>query len=124
MASGPARLTLVVVDDDEHIRRAVERFLRSHGHTVHVFDSAEAYLARNCPADCAILDIDLPGISGLEVDERLRRQGHDLPVVFITGHDQRGLLETVDESRRSCLRKPLDEADLLDAIRRATSDQS
>ena len=81
-------LTLVVIDDDEHIRRAVDRFLRSHGHRVHLFESAEAYLERTCEADCAILDIDLPGISGLELHERLKQEGRDLPIVFITAHDE------------------------------------
>ena len=120
--AGP--LTLVVVDDDDQIRRAVGRFLRSHGHRVHVFDSAEAYLERDCEADCAILDIDLPGLSGLQLAERLRQEGRRLPVVFITAHDELAILAAVQETHRPFLRKPLDESDLLDAIARATRDQS
>ena len=97
--------------------------LRSLGHTVHVFESAEAYLAGSCQADCAILDIDLPGISGLELEGRLRRQGHPMAVVFVTAHDEQDFLEAVQETHRPYLKKPLDEHGLLDAIRRATSDQ-
>ena len=117
-------LTLVVVDDDESIRRAVGRFLRSHGHRVHVFDSAEAYLARTCEADCAILDIDLPGISGLELNERLKQEGREIPIVFITAHDELGALAAVKGTNWPFLRKPLDEHVLLDAIARATADQA
>ena len=123
MTGRPSTLTLVVVDDDEHIRCAVGRLLRSLGHTVHAFESAEAYLAGSCQADCAILDIDLPGISGLELEEQLRRQGRPMAVVFVTAHDEREFLETVRDTRWPYLKKPLDEHGLLDAIRRATSDQ-
>ena len=123
MTGRPSTLTLVVVDDDEHIRRAVGRLLRSLGHTVHVFESAEAYLAGSCQADCAILDIDLPGISGLQLEEQLRRQGHRMAVVFVTAHDERNFLDAVRDTRWPYLKKPIDEHGLLDAIRRATGDQ-
>jgi FixJ family two-component response regulator len=123
MTSRPSALTLVVVDDDEQIRRAMGRSLRSHGHRVHVFGSAEAYLELSCEADCAILDLDLPGISGLELDERLRQEGRHIPVVFITAHDDLTTLAMVEETRRTFLRKPLDEQSLLDAIARARDDQ-
>lgn len=118
------RWTLVVVDDDAHIRRAVGRLLRSHGHVVHAFDSAEAYLARPGHADCAIVDIKLPGLSGLELYEHLNRQGSRLPFVFITAHDDLNILEAVQRTRSPFLRKPLDEHVLLDAIARAIGDRS
>jgi FixJ family two-component response regulator len=117
-------LTLVVIDDNEHIRRAVGRFLRSHGHRVHVFESAEAYLERTCEADCAILDIDLPGISGLELHERLKQEGRDLPIVFITAHDELRMVAAVKGTQWPLLRKPLDEHVLLDAITQATGNRS
>jgi FixJ family two-component response regulator len=117
-------LTLVVIDDDEHIRRAVGRFLRSHGHQVHAFESAEAYLARSCEADCAILDIDLPGISGLQLHERLRQEGRGIPIVFITAHDELRMVAAVKGTQSPLLRKPLDEHVLLDAIARATGDRA
>jgi FixJ family two-component response regulator len=117
-------LTLVVIDDDEHIRRAVDRLLRSHGHRVHLFESAEAYLERTCEADCAILDIDLPGISGLELHERLKQEGRDLPIVFITAHDELRMVAAVKGTQWPLLRKPLDEHVLLDAIAQATGDRT
>ena len=118
-----SKLTLVVVDDDELILRAVGRFLRSYGHEVHLFGSGEAYLAEPCRADCAILDIDLPGISGLDVDQQLRREGVRTPVVFITAHDELQILAEVQARHQPILRKPLDESGLLDAIARATIDR-
>jgi FixJ family two-component response regulator len=116
-----AKLTLVVVDDDQHIRRAVGRLLRSYGHHVRVFDSAEAFLASDCAADCVILDLELPGLNGLELEERLRQEGRRLPVVFITAHDELALRAAVHQPHRPFLKKPIDEDGLLDAIARATN---
>ncbi|HZN69204.1 MAG TPA: response regulator [Tepidisphaeraceae bacterium] len=112
------RPTLVVVEDDEHVRRALTRFLCLHGYGVRAFDSAEAWLAGICPADGAIIDINLPGMSGLELDEQLRREGRAIPTVFITAHDEPGPAPT----RRVILQKPLDDQALLDAIEQATKD--
>lgn len=115
MATSTSTLTLVVVDDDTDIRRAVGRSLRSYGYNVHLFESGEAYLAENCQADCAIVDINLPGVSGLEMEEQLRKSGRGLPVVFITAHDDLASRAT-RTTGMPVLRKPLDEHDLLDAI--------
>jgi FixJ family two-component response regulator len=115
-----SKLTLVVVDDDTDIRRAVGRALRSYGHQVHLFESGEEYLAQNCEADCAIVDIGLPGVDGLEMEELLRKRGYDIPVVFITAHDD--LANRA--SRRTLmpvLKKPLEERDLLEAIEQVTA---
>ena len=108
------RPTFVVVEDDDHVRRALTRFLCSRGYGVQVFDSGEAWLAGIGPADGAIIDINLPGLSGLELDERLRREGHAIPIVFITAHDEPG-----PATSRVILQKPLDAQALLDAIEHA-----
>ena len=115
MTPSTSRLTLAVVEDDMDIRRAVGRSLRSYGHKVHLYESGEAYLAENCKADCAIVDINLPGVSGLEMEEQLRRSGRAIPVVFITAHDDLANRAT-RTTGMPVLRKPLDEHDLLDAI--------
>ncbi len=119
MSSSLSKLTLVVVDDDGDIRRAVGRSLRSYGHEVHLFESGEAYLAKSCDADCAIVDIGLPGVSGLEVEERMRRGGRHIPVVFITAHDDLAR-RALQRTAMPVLKKPLDEHDLLDAIAQVT----
>ena len=119
MAETSNKLTLVVVDDDRDIRRAVGRSLRSYGHDVHLFESGEAYLSQRCSADCAIVDIGLPGVSGLEMEAQLRRTGSGMPIVFITAHDElarRAMMTTP----MPVLKKPLDEDDLLDAIAQVT----
>jgi len=108
------RRTLVVVEDDDHVRRALTRWLYSRGYGVRAFDSAEAWLAGLCPADAAIIDINLPGMSGLELDDRLRREGRAIPTVFITAHDEPG-----PATSRVILQKPLDAQALLDAIEHA-----
>ena len=105
------RPTLVVVEDDDHVRRALTRLLCSRGYGVRAFDSAEAWLAGICPADGAIIDLNLPGISGRELDERLKREGRAIPTVFITALDEPGLATS-----RVILQKPLDAQTLLDAI--------
>ena len=107
------RLTLVVVEDDDHVRRALTRLLCARGYDVRAFDSAEAWLADICPANGAIIDINLPGMSGLELDDRLRREGRAIPTVFITAHD-----EPRSAIGRVILLKPVDPQDLLDAIER------
>ena len=108
------RPTLVVVEDDDHVRRALTRLLCSRGYGVRAFDSAEAWLAGICPTDAAIIDINLPGMSGLELDEWLRRDGREIPTVFITAHD-----EPRPATSRVILQKPLDAHALLDVIEEA-----
>ncbi len=118
MALSP--LTVIVVDDDVDIRRAVGRSLRSCGHRVHLFESGEEYLAQNCDGDCAIVDIGLPGVNGLEMAERLRERGRGMPVLFITAHD-----DLANRASRGTgmpvLKKPLEERDLLEAIDQVTA---
>ena len=106
------RPTLVVVEDDEDVRRALTRLLRLHGYGVRAFDSAEAWLAGICPADVAIIDINLPGMSGLELEDRLTREGRAIPTVFITAQEEPGPAP----ASRIILQKPFDAQALLDAI--------
>lgn len=120
MAGNPSKLKLAVVDDDLDVRRAMGRFLRSYGHDVQAFDSAEAYLADHYEPDCAILDLELPGLSGLELEQRLRQQGCHVPVVFVSAHDDLVARTRAIQPRAQFLRKPLDEAGLLAAIAHAT----
>ena len=116
----PARMTLAVVDDDDDVRTALYRLLRSYGHDVRVFSSAEAFQANKHPVDCVILDIRLPGLNGLELRERLHAAGRRPPMVFITGDGDRFFASDLPAHVRA-LRKPFDEYALIDAVREAVA---
>lgn len=80
---------VVVVDDDAEMGRAVARLLKAAGYRTLTFSSGEALLETNppAPADCFILDIQMPGMSGFDLADRLQQQGSCVPIIFITGHD-------------------------------------
>lgn len=111
-----------VVDDDESVCRALARLCRSVGLTAETFHSAQAFLAHPAsdrPA-CLILDIRLPGPSGLDLQEELRRDGRDLPIVFITGHgDVTTSVRAMKGGAVDFLQKPFNDQELLDCIQRA-----
>jgi FixJ family two-component response regulator len=115
------RLNLVVVDDDEDVRTALRRLLRSMGHEVRVFASAEEYEACPAEADCLIVDLRLPGLNGLELRDRLRLRGSPTPIVFITGDGGPSPGDTMGHAGTPSLAKPFDDSELIAAIRRALS---
>ena len=112
--------SIVVVEDDAGMRKALERLLRVAGYKTELFPSAEAMIAAQAAdsADCLILDIHLPGISGIELLRRLSASGRRSPVIFITAQDDDAARE---EARQldcvAYLRKPFDGTVLLAAIR-------
>ena len=114
-------LNLVVVDDDEEVRTALRRLLRSMGHEVRVFASAEEYEACAPAADCLIVDLRLPGLNGFELQERVRLRGSSIPIVFITGDGGPSPTDTMAHAGTPSLAKPFDEDDLIAAITRAMS---
>ncbi len=111
-----------VVDDDPSVRKALERLMRSSGHEARTFTSALEFLngkRLETPA-CLVLDINMPGLNGLELQEHLVNQEISVPIVFITGYG------TVPESVKAMkagavdfLQKPFSDEDLLEAISRA-----
>jgi FixJ family two-component response regulator len=115
------RLRLAIVDDDEDVRAALSRLLRAMGHEVRVFSSAEDFEAEPVPVDCAIVDIRLPGLSGLELRERLRTQGEPPPVVLITGDSDRLARDVGCGVDTPLLTKPFDVGILTEAIASAIS---
>ena len=114
---------VVVVDDDPSVRRGVARLLRTGGFEVQAFASAEEFLAAPGarPPACLVLDVQLPGLSGLELCERVRRHGAEVPIVFITAHEE----YLADAPRDLChtvwLRKPFEAHALLSAVRNAAA---
>jgi len=114
-------MTLAIVDDDEDVRRALARLLRSLGHEVRVFGSAEDFEAEPEVVDCLILDVRLPGLSGPELRERLRKAPNPIPVVLITGDadaQARDISPSIDTPSVS---KPFDDVTLMAAIDDAIS---
>ncbi|NKK97535.1 response regulator [Rhizobium leguminosarum] len=80
------RRTVAVVDDDASLRRSLGRLLNAYGFLAVEYESAEAFLARDpkTAIDCLVLDIDLGGMSGIDLQRRLKAEGTTLPVIFIT----------------------------------------
>jgi RNA polymerase sigma factor (sigma-70 family) len=118
----PLEPTVFVVDDDEALRRGLLLLIRSKGLNVETFASAEAFLQRcddQCTG-CLILDIEMPGISGLELQERLAAQGIYLPIIILTGHaDVPGAVRALQGGAIDFIEKPFKAETLLDRIRRA-----
>jgi FixJ family two-component response regulator len=112
-------LVIAIVDDEECVRKALERLFRSVGHQVASFRSGEDFLYALgiCRPDCVILDFHLPGLSGLEVQRCLRRNRNSLPCIIITGKDEPETRERVLASGGTgYLTKPLDQRKLFDMI--------
>ncbi|UOM35037.1 response regulator transcription factor [Acuticoccus sp. I52.16.1] len=110
-----------IVDDDPSLRDALASLLRSVGHTVAPFASTEDFLAApwRDAAGCLVLDVRLPGTSGLELQRRLRERGPDLPVVFITGHGDIPMsVAAMKQGAIEFLTKPFRDQDLIDAVNR------
>lgn len=114
--------TVLVVDDDPSILRALARLLHAAGFTVRTFDRPSALLASETPTTntCILIDLHLPEMNGVELREALAESGRDLPTIMITGRTDaatRQLLEQADSV--ATLSKPVDEQVLLEAIARA-----
>jgi RNA polymerase sigma factor (sigma-70 family) len=111
-----------VVDDDASVRRALARLIASAGLEVETFPSAQAFLARTPPdrPGCLILDMQLPGESGLDLQAALREVRHQLPIIFVTGHGTvPASVRAMKDGALDFLQKPVDEKELLDGIQRA-----
>lgn len=111
-----------VIDDDAIVLKALERLLRSNGFTVETFTSPTAFLERP-PYDglaCMLLDLRMPGLSGLDLQETMSRKGVSIPIVFLSAAaDVRSTTQAMREGAVDFLIKPVDEPQLFDAIRRA-----
>jgi FixJ family two-component response regulator len=118
---------VVVVDDDPSVRRGLERLLRSTGHAVETFESVRAFLDRGDydRADCLVLDVRMPGQSGLDLQNVLLTAGYDLPIVFITGHgDIPVAVRAIKAGAVDFIAKPFDDEVFLEAIRQAVARRS
>jgi FixJ family two-component response regulator len=114
--------TIIVVDDDESVRRALKRLLSSSGYQVVTFESAEELLHSGFlqAAHCFVLDIRLPGVSGLDLYEDLIPSEAKRPVIFMTAHENPEWEQrAIRTGAIAYLRKPFDQQALLHAVDRA-----
>jgi len=110
---------ILVVEDDASMSRAIARMLRAGGYSVVVFESAEAMIESDLAtlADCLILDIQLPGMSGIDLLRQLAQRANNVPAIFITAHDEPRTRSEVERSgAKGFLVKPFSGRALLTAV--------
>jgi FixJ family two-component response regulator len=116
---------LAVVDDNDAVREAMDALLRAVGYRVVSFNSGEAFLDTACARDfdCILLDMRLPGMSGLELQRRLMDEGIRTPIIFVSSSDAAGWrrAQAIEWGARAFLGKPLRDQDLLREIRHAVA---
>jgi FixJ family two-component response regulator len=122
----PRKLLISVIDDDESFRTALVEFLRSLGYSGHGFASAEDFMAGqgDISYDCAITDLQMPGMSGFELTQLLSARGFTAPVIMITARAELGLeVKAAASGAVHLLRKPFETDVLIDCIERAAKRQ-
>ena len=114
--------TVIVVDDDDAVRASLRLLLKSVGLEVQTYGSASEFLGsyNGQQPGCLVLDVRMPGLSGMELQEQLNLQGAIIPVIFVTGHgDVPMAVEAMQHGAFDFLQKPFRDQDLLDRIQRA-----
>ena len=111
-----------VIDDDASFSGSTERLIQSMGFQVKTFGTAEEFLSarRTDVPSCMLLDLRLPGLSGLDLQDELRERGIEMPIVFVTGHGDISMsVRAMKAGAMEFLTKPFREQELLDTIRQA-----
>ena len=124
MKRRPHAVPVAVVEDDASMLRSVQRLLNAHGFAAEGFSSPEAFLGRDPdrPVACVVVDINLPGMSGLELGRQMTAAGSTLPFIFITAIEDDALkTEAIQLGCVAYLRKPFPAESLIDAVTNATS---
>jgi FixJ family two-component response regulator len=115
--------TVFIADDEPSVRKGLERLIKSAGLKVETFSSAEEFLQRKPhkgASACLVLDVRMPGLSGIELQKELVRKGISLPVIFITGHGSIPMsVKAMKNGAVDFLPKPFDDKELLSAIGQA-----
>lgn len=122
-ALGPGAL-VCVVDDDESVREALPDLLGEFGFVACAFGSGAEFLAsdRVAHTECLVVDVAMPGMTGPELHQELRRRGVDIPIVFITAHSDDSLRRRlIGQGAVDCLSKPFSETALFEAVTAALS---
>jgi FixJ family two-component response regulator len=118
----PTDATVFIVDDDSAVRRSLERLVRTVGLGVVTFQSAQEFLEHGPPDGpaCLILDVRMPGLSGLDLQTKLAEAGFSVPIIFMTGHGTIPMsVRAMKAGAVDFLQKPFDEQELLDAVNQA-----
>ena len=121
--------TIAIVDDDASVCRAISRLLRSLGMNADTFTSGREFIEhiQTMPSfrpDCVVLDVQMPGMNGLEVQELLVRSENPLPVIFITAHDEVSVRErALQVGAVAFLRKPFNDELLIKVLKVALEDE-
>jgi len=116
------RARVSVVDDDESVRESLPDLLKEFGFEACAFSSAQEFLASGCVnrTGCLILDIAMPGMTGLDLQRELQRRGHKIPTVFITAQTDGAVhARALEQGAVGILLKPFNDTDLLDAVQAA-----
>lgn len=114
--------TVFVVDDDPAVLKSLSRLLRADHLTVVTFDSPEEFLERHdpCAPGCVVLDVTMPGLNGLELQDALATKGSAVPIIFLTGHgDVPMSVQAMKRGALDFLTKPVNDDDLISAIHAA-----
>jgi len=115
---------IFIVDDDASVRKSLTRVMTTAGYTVEAFASAREFMAREPlrGPGCVVLDVRMPGLTGLDLQEALAGSGRRVPIVFITGHGDISMsVQAMKSGAVDFLTKPFDIESLLEAIRRAVA---
>lgn len=110
---------IAIIDDDDSFREAMEGLIRSLGYEAVGYSSAEAFLdtPSDHKVDCVVSDIQMPGMSGIEMKQQLNNAGFEAPVIFVTAHTDRSLNQRVEDCGGILLlRKPFDAQVLVDGL--------
>src|SRR5580698_6239786 len=118
----PTRPTVVIVDDDISVRESLELLIQNEGWQPALFESAQEFLARlpTMVPSCLILDVNLPDLSGLDIQQRISNEKSSTPIIFITGYgDIPTSVRAMKAGAAEFLTKPLDDGILIEALREA-----
>ena len=118
---------ITIVDDDPSVREAATNLFRSMGFVAVAFASAEDFLDSDAleTTSCIVLDVQMPGMGGLNLQSHLAASGRHIPIVFVTGYPDVGVRDKAMQSGAVCfLTKPFNEDDLIDGLKSALTDHA
>ena len=116
---------ITVIDDDESVRASLRDLVQSLGFTVMTFESAEDFLESGClgVTACVVTDVRMPGMSGIELQHRLRADGDQTPMIFVTSYPEETIrTRALKAGAWGFLRKPFDDDSLIDCLNQALGD--